>query len=251
MLELPPPLLTLDGVSHGPRTLHDASLSLYPGEVLCLVGKSGAGKSTLLRIAAGLLPPGKGRALLPGGVSLYELPEQVLVSLRRRRFGFVAQDAGDTLDMAASAAANIAQPLFDNGERHFGRALAAARRWFAALDLDAARLGDRPGVFSGGMRQRLQIARALVHGPEILFLDEPTNGLDTAAQARLLTLLSDLQRCTGVAMLLVTHDLRIARLIAHRVLVLEAGGVVEEAPPDRLIADPRHPAARDLVAAMI
>lgn len=259
MFELPLPLLRLDhvsfGVGGGQRIVRAASLSLYPGEVLCLVGKSGAGKSTLLRIAAGLLRPMEGRVLLPAGaevqVSLYDLPEQDLVSLRRRHFGFVAQNARDTLDMAQSAAANVAQPLFDNGERRFAHALAAARYWFSALGLDAARTGDLPSVFSGGMQQRLQIAKALAHGPKMLFLDEPTTGLDTAVQAKLLKLLSDLQRKTGVAMLLVTHDLRIARLIAHRVIVLDEGALVEEATPDRLIADPDHPAACGLVSAMI
>lgn len=255
MLDLPPPLLTLKRVSFDRRIAAEVSFALYPGEVLCLVGKSGAGKSTLLRMAAGFLRPTEGRVLLSAGgeppLSLYDLSEQALTCLRRRQFGFVAQNARDTLDMGQSAAANIVQPLFENGERHFGRALAAAQRWFEALDLDGARTGDLPGTFSGGMQQRLQIARALVHRPDILFLDEPTTGLDTAAQALLLTLLSDLQRRSGVAVLLVTHDLRIARLLAHRVIVLDGGRVVEEAPPDRLIADPCHPAARDLVSAMI
>ena len=85
----------------------------------------------------------------------------------------------------------------------------------------------------------------------VYILDEPTTGLDTSAQARLLRLLSELQRRTGVAMLLVTHDLRIARLLAHRVIVLHEGRIVEEAPPDRLVTDPSHPASRDLVASMI
>ena len=255
MLDLPSPILTLDRISFDGRFVSDVALALYPGEVLCLVGKSGAGKSTLLRIAAGRLRPTEGRVLLAYGgeapTSLYDIPEQALVTLRRRHFGFVAQNARDTLDMARSAAANIVQPLFDNGERHFGKALAAAQRWFAALDLDAARTGDLPGTLSGGMQQRLQIARALVHRPRILFLDEPTTGLDTTAQALLLALLSELLRRSGIAALLVTHDLRIARLIAHRVIVLDGGRMVEEAPPDRLIADPRHSVARDLVSAMI
>lgn len=255
MIDLPTPLLTLKRAAFDRRIVAEVSFDLYPGEVLCLVGKSGAGKSTLLRMAAGLLRPTNGLVLLSVGAtpprSLYELPEQALTSLRRRRFGFVAQNARDTLDMAQSAAANIVQPLFDNGERHFGRALAEAQAWFAALGLDEARSGDLPGTFSGGMQQRLQIARALVHRPDILFLDEPTTGLDTTAQALLLNLLSDLQRRSGVAVLLVSHDLRIARLLAHRVIVLDGGRVVEEAPPDRLIADPCHPAARDLVSAMI
>ncbi|MGO1164491.1 ATP-binding cassette domain-containing protein [Brucella sp. C7-11G] len=257
MFELPLPLLSLDQVSFaaGRGIVSDISLSLYPGEILCLLGKSGAGKSTLLRIAAGLLRPTSGRVWLRTGdrdhLSQYDLAEQDLISLRRRSSGFVAQNARDTLNMKQSAAANIAEPLFDNGDRNFGKALAVVRHWFVALGLDEARIYDRPEVFSGGMQQRLQIARALVHEPRFLFLDEPTTGLDSAAQARLLMLLSALQRRTNVAMILVTHDLRIARLIAHRVLVLDEGRLVEEAPPDRLIADPRHPAARELVSAMI
>jgi putative phosphonate transport system ATP-binding protein len=254
VLSLPSPALTLDRVSYDGRITPDTSLVLYPGEVLCLVGKSGAGKSTLLRMAGGLLRPHEGRVLhqaASGPVSIYELPEHALVSQRRRNVGIVAQNARDTLDMAQSAAANIVQPLFDNGERNFGRAMASAQHWFVALDLDVARTGDLPSALSGGMQQRLQIARALVHGPKVLCLDEPTTGLDTSVQVRLLSLLSGLQRQTGVAMLLVTHDLRIARLIAHRVIVIDEGRIVEEAPPDRLIADPCHPAARDLVASMI
>lgn len=258
MLDLPPPLLELDRVAFevpGKYIVRNVSLSLYPAEIVCVVGGSGAGKSTLLRIAAGLRPPSAGQLLVrrPGGeiTAFHSLPEHLQPAFRRRHFGFVAQNARDTLDMAQSAAANIAMPLFENGGRNFGRAFQSARHWFDALQLDESRMNERPEMFSGGMQQRLQIAKALVHRPDVLFLDEPTTGLDTSAQAKLLTLLLEIQCRTGVAMLLVTHDLRIARLLAHRIVVVHDGEIVEEAPPDRLVADPQHAAARDLMSAMI
>ncbi len=258
MIDLPPPILALDQISYhvgGKAILEDVSLSLYPGEIVCVVGSSGAGKSTLLRIAAGLVTPTSGNLSTHYDgrkiAAFHELAEPQQIEIRRRLFGFVSQNARDTLNMKQSAAANIVQPLFENGDRGFGRALTTAQFWFDALDLDRDRMSERPGTFSGGMQQRVQIAKALAPRPSILFLDEPTNGLDTAVQVVLLELLMQLQRDTGVTILLVTHDLRIARLLAHRLIVIEQGQIVEEATPDRLIVDPQHAASRALVSAMI
>lgn len=257
MFDLPPPVLDLRQVClnvQGKTLLKNVTLSLYPNEILCVVGSSGAGKSSTLKLAAGLCEPQIGRVSVRVGenaTALAELSEQDLIGFRRRHFGFVRQNAAETMNMDQSVAANIAQPLFDNGCRSFANAMAAVRLWCEALQLDVNRLHEKPSAFSGGMLQRVQIAKAMVHAPSIILLDEPTTGLDTTIQSALLMLLLKMQRQSGVAMVLVTHDLRIARLIAHRVVVLDNGMVVEEAPPDRIIADPQHSATKRLVGAML
>lgn len=257
MFELPSPVLEIDRVTvqMNDRVLvRDFSVSLYPGEILFLVGSSGAGKSTALKLAAGLTKPRHGLVKANAGdgeVALHDLRPQDLTAFRRRHFGYVRQNALETLDLSQSVGANIAQPLFENGVRDFSVAMTEVRHWCNALDLDVTRLNEKPSAFSGGMLQRVQVARAMIHRPRIILLDEPTTGLDSAVQSTLLTLLLDLQRKSQVAMIFVTHDLRIARLMAHRILVLDGGEIVEEAPPDRLIADPQHQATKRLVGAMI
>ena len=165
--------------------------------------------------------------------------------------GYVAQDASTTLNLRQSAATNIVRRLFDLGDNRAVDALKQAQKWGQRLGLCPERLHEPVKNFSGGMRQRVQIAAAMIHQPSILFLDEPTAGLDSVAQADFLDVLSNLRNQTQTAMVFVTHDLRLARLIADRAIVMDQGRIVSESIMDRLLTEPEHLIAQALVKAMI
>ncbi len=238
----------------------DVSFDLWPGEVLAIVGESGSGKSTLLNLLSLRLPLDEGSvhyALRPdgmraGGLSdLASLSEARWRMLARTDWGFVEQNPRDGLRMAVSAGANVAERLMVLGSEHYGRLRATAVDWMARVELDAGRVDELPGRFSGGMQQRLQIARNLVTEPRLVFMDEPTSGLDVSVQARLLDLLRSLVDDLGLACIVVTHDLAVARLLAHRMLVMKDGAVVEAGLTDRVLDDPQHPYTQLLVSSVL
>jgi putative phosphonate transport system ATP-binding protein len=237
------------------RALDDVSLALWPGEVVAIVGESGSGKSTLLRVLAGMARPDA------GGVTYHDAqgaPREVLAlsEAERRRlaqteWGYVHQNARDGLRMGVSAGANIGERLMSAGARHYGGIRAAAAEWMARVEMDPARLDDLPRNFSGGMQQRLQIARCLVTRPRLVFMDEPTGGLDVSVQAKLLDLIRALVAELGLAVLFVTHDIAAARLLAHRVVVMRRGRIVEEGLTDRVLDDPQHEYSQLLVSSVL
>ena len=124
-------------------------------------------------------------------------------------------------------------------------------RWLAEVEIDAGRIDDLPRVFSGGMLQRLQIARTLVTHPRLIFMDEPTGGLDVSVQARLLDLIRSLVARLGIAVVLVTHDIAVARLLAQRIMVMQRGRVVEAGLTDQVLDDPQHPYTQLLVSSVL
>jgi len=150
-----------------------------------------------------------------------------------------------------SAGANVAERLMVLGHAHYGRLRGSALDWMARVELDAARVDDRPSQFSGGMQQRLQIARNLVTQPRLMFMDEPTSGLDVSVQARLLDLLRSLVDELGLACIVVTHDLAVARLLSHRMMVMKDGAAVEAGLTDRVLDDPQHPYTQRLVSSVL
>ena len=152
--------------------------------------------------------------------------------------------------MGVSAGANIGERLMAVGARHYGEIRGQATDWMARVEIDVERLDDRPTTYSGGMRQRLQIARNLVTGPRLVFMDEPTGGLDVSVQARLLDLLRGLVTDLGLAAIVVTHDLAVARLLSQRMMVMKDGQVVEQAPAAQILAAPQHDYTRRLLAAV-
>lgn len=233
----------------------DIGFRLHGGEVLGVVGESGSGKTTLLNCLAGALAPTSGQVLYrpPGGgeVDIWRLAEPERRRLMRQHWGFVAQNAAAALRFDVSAGGNVGESLMAAGWSHYGAIRAEVARWLERVELDTARMDERPGAFSGGMQQRLQIARALIAGPRLVFMDEPTGGLDVSVQARLLDLLRGLVAELGLAAVVVTHDLAVARLLADRLLVMRRGEVVEQGLADRVLDDPHHPHTQLLVSSVL
>lgn len=233
----------------------DVSFDLWPGEVMGVVGESGSGKSTLLGCLAGEVAPDAGAVVFDtradGPRDVLAMSEPARRMLARTDWAFVRQDAREGLRMNVSAGANVGERLMAVGARHYGEVRATAAGWLARVEIDAGRIDDRPATFSGGMRQRLQIARNLVTSPRLAFMDEPTGGLDVSVQARLLDLLRGLVRDMGLAAVVVTHDLAVVRLLAHRVMVMKDGRVVEEGLTDQVLDDPQAPYTQLLVSSVL
>ncbi|WP_341368604.1 phosphonate C-P lyase system protein PhnK [Yoonia sp. BS5-3] len=233
----------------------DVSFDLYPGEVMGIVGESGSGKSTLLNCLAGHLTPDQGQVNFDtrvGGlrdtVTMSE-PERRMLS--RTDWAFVHQHARDGLRMNVSAGGNVGERLMAVGARHYGDIRESATDWLGRVEISADRVDDRPTAFSGGMQQRLQIARNLVTGPRLVFMDEPTGGLDVSVQARLLDLLRGLVREMNLSAIIVTHDLAVVRLLADRLMVMKDGHVVETGLTDQVLDDPQHGYTQLLVSSVL
>jgi len=235
--------------------LDDVALEVWPGEVVAILGESGSGKTTLLRCLAGHLVPAAGCVTyrdVAGAIhDVHAMEEGARRRFARSEWGFVHQAPRDGLRLGISAGGNVGERLMGAGWRHFGDIRAEAAAWLAKVEIDPARIDDRPANFSGGMQQRLQIARNLVTRPRLVLMDEPTGGLDVSVQARLLDLLRGLVAELGTAVVIVTHDIGVARLLAHRLLVMRHGRVVEQGLTDRVLDDPQHPYTQLLVASVL
>jgi putative phosphonate transport system ATP-binding protein len=252
------PLLVAEGLSkwYGERLgCRDVSFAVHPGEVIAVVGESGSGKSTLLQLLSCQLAPSCGRVLyrMRDGVSrdLASLGEAERRFLFRTDWGYVHQDPAAGLRMTVSAGANVGERLMAVGWRHYGRIRRTAGDWLGRVEIDEARIDDAPATYSGGMRQRLQIARNLVTEPRLVFMDEPTGGLDVSVQARLLDLLRGLVAELSLAAVIVTHDLAVARLLSHRTMVMKGGEVVEIGLTDQVLEDPREAYTQLLVSSIL
>jgi putative phosphonate transport system ATP-binding protein len=237
--------------SYGPRIgCADVSFDLHPGEVLGIVGESGSGKSTLLSCLAGHLTPDRGQITYDGRNTL-TMAEAERRKLARTDWAFVHQNPRDGLRMGVSAGGNVGERLMAVGARHYGDIRTQALDWLGRVEIAGDRIDDRPRAFSGGMQQRLQIARNLVTGPRLVFMDEPTGGLDVSVQARLLDLLRGLVRDLGLSVIIVTHDLAVVRLLAHRLMVMKGGFVVEQGLTDQVLDDPQHGYTQLLVSSVL
>lgn len=253
------PLMEAAGVGHiyagGQVGCEDVSFRLYPGEVLGIVGESGSGKSTLLSCLAGALEPTSGQVKFDVGRQglrdVFQLSEPERRLLMRTEWGIVRQNPRDGLRMSVSAGGNVGERLMAVGERHYGQIRDQALDWLGRVEIAADRVDHLPRTFSGGMQQRVQIARILVSRPRLVFMDEPTGGLDVSVQARLLDLLRGLVRDLGVAAVVVTHDLAVVRLLSDRLMVMRHGRVVEHGLTDRVLDDPQHPYSQLLVSSVL
>ncbi len=231
------------------------SFDLFPGEVLGIVGESGSGKSTLLNCLAGHLAPDGGQVLFDtrtdGARDTLAMSEPERRMLGRTDWAFVHQHARDGLRMGVSAGGNVGERLMAVGARHYGDIREQAIDWLGRVEIASDRVDDRPSSFSGGMQQRLQIARNLVTGPRLVFMDEPTGGLDVSVQARLLDLLRGLVREMGLSAIIVTHDLAVVRLLADRLMVMKDGHVIETGLTDQVLDDPQHAYTQLLVSSVL
>jgi putative phosphonate transport system ATP-binding protein len=258
MMELDQPLLVAEGLTkwYGRQLgCRNVSFWLHEGEVIAIVGESGSGKTTLLQLISAQLEPSAGRVLYRMRDGLTR--DLALLGEAERRFvfrtdwGYVHQDPALGLRMGVSAGANVGERLMAVGWRHYGHIRHAATTWLDRVEIDTARIDDTPRTYSGGMRQRLQIARNLVTKPRLVLMDEPTGGLDVSVQARLLDLMRGLVGELGLAAIVVTHDLAVARLLSDRIMVMKAGEVVEAGLTDQVLDDPREPYTQLLVSSIL
>jgi putative phosphonate transport system ATP-binding protein len=235
--------------------VRDISFDLWPGEVLAIVGESGSGKTTLLNAVAARHTPSAGQVSFDlrdhGLHEIYGMSEAQRRMLARTDWGFVHQNAADGLRMNVSAGANVSERLMALGQRHYGQLREQAIDWLERVEISPSRIDDRPNTFSGGMRQRLQIARNLITQPRLVFMDEPTSGLDVSVQAKLLDMMRTLTRQMNLAAIIVTHDLAVARLLAQRMMVMQNGQAVETGLTDQVLDDPQHPYTQLLVSSVL
>ncbi len=252
------PLLQVSGLTknYGAHIgCRDVGFELFPGEVLGIVGESGSGKTTLLRCLSAQLAPTSGSVAYDmrsqGLTDIWGLSEPERRMLTRTDWGIVHQSARDGLRMEVSAGANIGERLMAVGARHYGNIRTEAEDWLTRVEIETGRIDDLPTTFSGGMQQRLQIARNLVTQPRLVFMDEPTSGLDVSVQARLLDLIRTLVNRLGIACIIVTHDLGVVRLLAHRLMVMRRGQVVEHGLTDQVLDDPQHHYTQLLVSSIL
>ena len=252
------PLLRVRGLSkrYG-RILaaENVSFDVYRGEVLGIVGESGSGKSTVLRLLNLEEPADAGSYSLhlPGleAVNLLTLDRFAKRDVQLKQIGIVYQNPHLGLRMRYSSSGNVAERLLVTGERTYAVLRQAARDSLSASEFPLNRMDDPPRVLSGGMQQRVQLAKALALQPSLLLLDEPTTGLDVSVQALVLDTLKHLQRERRIATVIVSHDLGVIRTLADRVMVMRGGQVIESGLTDQVLDDPQHAYTQQLVHAKL
>jgi len=241
-------------VTFGGRTaaVRGVSFRVEKGETHCLVGESGCGKSVTALALMNLLVSAAQRSakrMTLGGIDLLSLNDRAMARIRGDRMSMIFQEPMTSLNPAYTVGSQMAEVL----RRHKGASRSAALDRAAALmervgiTAPGMRLGQFPHQLSGGLRQRVMIAMALMCDPELLIADEPTTALDVTVQAQILRLLASLQRDLGLSILLITHDLGIVARVADHVSVMYAGEIVERAPTAELFRAPQHPYTRGLL----
>ena len=231
------------------RAVDGVSFAVAPHETLSVVGESGCGKTTTARLILGLDTPTAGSITFQAR----DLAGLAGADLRHYRASVQAvfQDPSSSLNPRMRAADIIAEPLIVNGRRSRAEVRAQVAELLDAVGLEPASARNFPHEFSGGMRQRVAVARALALRPSLIVLDEPVSALDVSIRAQIMNLLKDLQERFGMAYLLIAHNLATVRYLSHRVIVMYLGRVVESAPAESLFTEPRHPYTRALISASL
>ncbi len=247
--------LTVDFPAHGRlvRALHGVSLQIARGEAVGLVGESGSGKSITWLAVTRLLP---GRARIAGevlldGKPIHHLSGDQMAPVRGKRIALIFQDPTSSLNPVHRVGDQIGEALRLHRGLTGSAVRAEARRLLERVRIPAAaqRLDEYPHELSGGTNQRVMIAMALAGEPDLLVADEPTTALDVTIQAQILDLLMEVRRETGMALVLISHDLGVVSDVADRVCVMYGGRIVEEADADSLFGSPRHPYTQGLLEA--
>ena len=246
------------GVCGGWRALDGAGLRIGKGEVLGLIGESGCGKSTMARTVLRVLPPG-GRVVAGEisfkGSDLLAMGEKDLnASVRGRRITLIPQDPFNSFNPVFSVGTQIRDVLKWKGEENTSRGASddKIREMLAQVQIPSpgSQLKKYPYQFSGGQRQRLMIAMALLPSPDLVIADEPTTALDVTVEAQILRLMTGLVRGRGISVLFITHDLGVASEICEKIVVMYAGLDMEDGPAETLFSDPRHPYTRELLESL-
>ena len=248
------PIIRMEGIEKRFATvtaLSGVNVTIYPGEVLGIVGESGSGKSTLLRLMNLENRPDSGSYQLElsgyEGVNLFTLDRFEQRMLRTHHIGIVYQNPYLGLLMNHTSSGNVAERLMIAGNRTFKELRQRAQAALEASEFPLGRMDHPPQALSGGMQQRVQLARAIAMETSLLLLDEPTTGLDVSVQAQVLDTLKRLHRDRRMTMVIVSHDLGVIRALADRVMVMRDGAVVESGLADQVLSDPQHPYSQQLV----
>ncbi|NRH41764.1 dipeptide ABC transporter ATP-binding protein [Pseudomonas sp. MS15a(2019)] len=247
--------ILVEGEEGTRQAVKQLGLAIARGQTFALVGESGSGKSVTALSLLRLLPPSlgitRGVALL-AGTDLHRLPERRLRELRGGRVGTIFQEPATSLNPVMRIGEQIEETLRAHTPLRGGAARARVVDWLRRVGIPEPerRIDDYPFQFSGGQKQRIMIALALAAEPDLLIADEPTTALDVTVQTQILTLLADIQRELGMAILLITHDLAVVRQVADHVALMRHGAIVESAPAAEFFQAPRHPYARELFAAI-
>lgn len=232
----------------------DVSFDLRAGRTLGIVGESGSGKTTVLRSLYGDIASTSGSAILraPGKPErdLFRLDPQHRRQVRNFELGMVYQTPQQGLNFGISAGGNVAERLLAAEWRRIGRIRDRASELLERMEIPSGRMDALPGTFSGGMQQRVQVAKALANGPILLLLDEMTSGLDVSVQAGVLDLIQEIQHDANIALIVVSHDLGVVRLLCERAIVMKNGRIVERGITDQILEDPHHPYTQLLVSSV-
>ena len=246
------PLLTVQDLSktYGMIAACDRiSFALYPGQVLGIIGESGSGKSTLLNCIAGELPIDDGAMTYcdrsESLLDLCTLPEPQRRKLMKTEWGFVRQNPRDGLRLGVTAGANIGERLLDVGERHYGNIRTEALQWLHEVEIPDQRMDDLPSTFSGGMQQRLQLARSLVTRPRLVLMDEPTASLDPISTRKIEELILELKQ--NYTIIIVTHNMQQAARIGDITALFYQGKLVEYDRTFQIFTNPSQKLTEDYI----
>lgn len=233
----------------------DISFDVYDGEILGVVGESGSGKSTMMQCLYFDQEVSSGectiRSYQDGTVNMFEETSQQQRYIRNHVLGMVYQNPYLGLRMNFSSIANIAEKLIASGNRRVSFMKERGEELLQEVKIPLYRMKDEPRTFSGGMQQRVQIAKALSNNPPVLLLDEVTTGLDLSVQANVLDLIKQIQRELQVSMIVVSHDLGVIKMLADRTIVMLNGKIIEQGLTDQIMEDPQHPYTQQLVYSLL
>jgi putative phosphonate transport system ATP-binding protein len=239
----------------GVWALRNVSLRLREGEILGVVGESGSGKTTLMKALYLDGGPTAGSYYLgawrEGKADVFSASLQQKRSIRNTLLGMVYQNPHLGLRMFFSAGANVAEKLIAAGNRNVAAMMDRTAELLEHIEIPVSRVKEPPAYFSGGMQQRVQIAKAVANNPPVLLLDEVTTGLDLSVQARVLDLIKRIQREYKVSMIVVSHDLAVVRMLAERTVVMLDGEIIEEGVTDQILEDPQHLYTQTLVNSLL